>query len=187
MFSQLEFTQSEISCSSNLFFLIEGQSLTFHLRALWLVLLYLLQCSLLVCCFRQTQMPLEIWCRFLACYFKVLFFLGSSAGPLLVTRMFLLRFMLSLVRKKLISHNVKEYNLNGYDPHLVSSMHKMCRAMHAATVPIHPLVIAGWCGLTTSAFNMLPVGCLDGGRAVQVSSPSLEPHVFTSKRRTSLM
>ncbi|KAJ0966373.1 hypothetical protein J5N97_027511 [Dioscorea zingiberensis] len=40
-------------------------------------------------------------------------------------------------------------------------------AMHAATVSIHPLVIAGWCGLTTSAFNMLPVGCLDGGRAIQ--------------------
>ncbi|KDP39656.1 hypothetical protein JCGZ_02676 [Jatropha curcas] len=40
-------------------------------------------------------------------------------------------------------------------------------AMHAATVSIHPLVIAGWCGLTTTAFNMLPVGCLDGGRAVQ--------------------
>ncbi|KAJ7976433.1 Peptidase M50 family protein [Quillaja saponaria] len=40
-------------------------------------------------------------------------------------------------------------------------------AMHAATVSIHPLVIAGWCGLTTSAFNLLPVGCLDGGRAVQ--------------------
>ncbi|XP_044483896.1 probable zinc metalloprotease EGY1, chloroplastic isoform X2 [Mangifera indica] len=40
-------------------------------------------------------------------------------------------------------------------------------AMHASTVSIHPLVIAGWCGLTTSAFNMLPVGCLDGGRAVQ--------------------
>ncbi|PIA59873.1 hypothetical protein AQUCO_00400622v1 [Aquilegia coerulea] len=40
-------------------------------------------------------------------------------------------------------------------------------AMHAATVTIHPLVIAGWCGLTTSAFNMLPVGCLDGGRSVQ--------------------
>ncbi|XVE90217.1 hypothetical protein DITRI_Ditri20bG0061400 [Diplodiscus trichospermus] len=39
--------------------------------------------------------------------------------------------------------------------------------MHAATVSIHPLVIAGWCGLTTTAFNMLPVGCLDGGRAVQ--------------------
>ncbi|XP_020218986.1 probable zinc metalloprotease EGY1, chloroplastic [Cajanus cajan] len=39
--------------------------------------------------------------------------------------------------------------------------------MHAATVPIHPLVIAGWCGLTIQAFNMLPVGCLDGGRAVQ--------------------
>ncbi|KAH0469214.1 hypothetical protein IEQ34_002446 [Dendrobium chrysotoxum] len=40
-------------------------------------------------------------------------------------------------------------------------------AMHAATVSIHPLVIGGWCGLTTTAFNMLPVGCLDGGRAVQ--------------------
>ncbi|KDO66071.1 hypothetical protein CISIN_1g008143mg [Citrus sinensis] len=40
-------------------------------------------------------------------------------------------------------------------------------AMHASTVTIHPLVIAGWCGLTTTAFNMLPVGCLDGGRAVQ--------------------
>lgn len=40
-------------------------------------------------------------------------------------------------------------------------------AMHAATVSIHPLVIAGWCGLTTTAFNMLPVGCLDGGRAAQ--------------------
>ncbi|ONM10148.1 putative zinc metalloprotease EGY1 chloroplastic [Zea mays] len=45
------------------------------------------------------------------------------------------------------------------------------RAMHAATVSIHPLVIAGWCGLTTSAFNMLPVGCLDGGRALQLGGP----------------
>ncbi|XP_073145021.1 probable zinc metalloprotease EGY1, chloroplastic [Henckelia pumila] len=40
-------------------------------------------------------------------------------------------------------------------------------SMHAATVSIHPLVIAGWCGLTTSAFNLLPVGCLDGGKAMQ--------------------
>ncbi|KAI3716629.1 hypothetical protein L1987_67638 [Smallanthus sonchifolius] len=40
-------------------------------------------------------------------------------------------------------------------------------AMHGATVSIHPLVFADWCGLTTSAFNMLPVGCLDGGRVVQ--------------------
>ncbi|XP_058105819.1 probable zinc metalloprotease EGY1, chloroplastic isoform X2 [Magnolia sinica] len=44
-------------------------------------------------------------------------------------------------------------------------------AMHAASVSIHPLVIAGWCGLTTSAFNMLPVGCLDGGRAIQLGGP----------------
>ncbi|KAJ4745773.1 ethylene-dependent gravitropism-deficient and yellow-green-like 2 [Rhynchospora pubera] len=42
-------------------------------------------------------------------------------------------------------------------------------AMHAATVSIHPLVIAGWCGLTTTAFNMLPIGCLDGGRAMQAA------------------
>lgn len=42
-------------------------------------------------------------------------------------------------------------------------------ALHASTVSIHPLVIAGWCGLTTSAFNMLPVGCLDGGRAMQAT------------------
>ncbi|KAG9136751.1 hypothetical protein Leryth_004511 [Lithospermum erythrorhizon] len=40
-------------------------------------------------------------------------------------------------------------------------------AMHSASIAIHPLVIAGWCGLTTSAFNLLPVGCLDGGRAMQ--------------------
>nr|GMD23759.1 putative zinc metalloprotease EGY1 chloroplastic [Ipomoea batatas] len=39
--------------------------------------------------------------------------------------------------------------------------------MHAAAVSIRPLVIVGGCGLTTLAFNMLPVGCLDGGRDVQ--------------------
>ncbi|KAL2904669.1 putative zinc metalloprotease EGY1 chloroplastic, partial [Bienertia sinuspersici] len=42
-------------------------------------------------------------------------------------------------------------------------------AMHAASVSIHPLVIAGWCGLTSTAFNLLPVGCLDGGRAMQAA------------------
>lgn len=42
-------------------------------------------------------------------------------------------------------------------------------AMHAATVSIHPLVIAGWCGLTTTAFNLLPAGCLDGGRSMQAA------------------
>lgn len=33
---------------------------------------------------------------------------------------------------------------------------------------ISPLAIAGWCGLVTTSLNMLPVGCLDGGRMVQV-------------------
>lgn len=42
-------------------------------------------------------------------------------------------------------------------------------AVHAAIVPIHPLVIAGWCGLTTTAFNLMPVGCLDGGRTMQAA------------------
>nr|XP_024402167.1 probable zinc metalloprotease EGY1, chloroplastic [Physcomitrium patens]PNR35432.1 hypothetical protein PHYPA_023332 [Physcomitrium patens] len=42
-------------------------------------------------------------------------------------------------------------------------------AMRAAVVPIHPLVIAGWCGLTTTTFNLLPVGSLDGGRAMQAA------------------
>ncbi|RWW67976.1 hypothetical protein BHE74_00024531 [Ensete ventricosum] len=33
----------------------------------------------------------------------------------------------------------------------------------------HPTILIYYllCGLTTSAFNMLPVGCLDGGRAIQ--------------------
>ncbi|KAG0565024.1 hypothetical protein KC19_8G157100, partial [Ceratodon purpureus] len=42
-------------------------------------------------------------------------------------------------------------------------------AMHAATVGLHPLVIAGWYGLTTTAFNFMPVGCLDGGRAMRAA------------------
>ncbi|KXZ53546.1 hypothetical protein GPECTOR_7g996 [Gonium pectorale] len=36
-------------------------------------------------------------------------------------------------------------------------------------VLISPLVIAGWCGLVTSALNALPVGSLDGGRMVQAA------------------
>lgn len=33
-----------------------------------------------------------------------------------------------------------------------------------STISVHPLLIAGWCGLVSSALNCLPVGCLDGGR-----------------------
>ena len=29
------------------------------------------------------------------------------------------------------------------------------------------MTIAGWCGLVTTALNLLPVGCLDGGRMAQ--------------------
>lgn len=33
-----------------------------------------------------------------------------------------------------------------------------------AQVLLHPMTVAGWCGLVTTAFNLLPVGRLDGGR-----------------------
>ncbi|GIM06679.1 hypothetical protein Vretimale_10954, partial [Volvox reticuliferus] len=36
-------------------------------------------------------------------------------------------------------------------------------------VLISPLVIAGWCGLVTTALNVLPVGSLDGGRMMQAA------------------
>lgn len=35
---------------------------------------------------------------------------------------------------------------------------------YQGTVLLHPLTIAGWCGLTTTALNLLPIGNLDGGR-----------------------
>jgi Zn-dependent protease len=83
----------------------------------------------------------------------------------------------------------------GSNPMFLMLLDWFFSALHATTVLIHPLVIAGWwvsftncliscnqtsirlsycfckfcrCGLTTTAFNMLPVGCLDGGRALQV-------------------
>jgi membrane-associated protease RseP (regulator of RpoE activity) len=34
-------------------------------------------------------------------------------------------------------------------------------------VDVHPLVIVGWIGLIYSAINLMPAGCLDGGRMVQ--------------------
>ncbi|CAI5473708.1 unnamed protein product [Closterium sp. Yama58-4] len=51
----------------------------------------------------------------------------------------------------------------------------LCRAvlgyhlMHVQAITIHPLVIVGWCGLTTSALNLLPAGRIDGGRATQAA------------------
>ena len=34
---------------------------------------------------------------------------------------------------------------------------------------VHPLLVAGWTGLVTTALNLLPVGRLDGGRMVQAA------------------
>lgn len=34
---------------------------------------------------------------------------------------------------------------------------------------VHPILIAGWAGLFTQAFNLLPLGRLDGGRMVQAA------------------
>ena len=39
-------------------------------------------------------------------------------------------------------------------------------AAGASLVLVHPAFIAGWCGLTTCALTGLPVGSLDGGKAV---------------------
>lgn len=41
-------------------------------------------------------------------------------------------------------------------------------AADATTVNVHPFLIAGWCGIVSSALNCLPVGCLDGGRVMMV-------------------
>jgi hypothetical protein len=45
--------------------------------------------------------------------------------------------------------------------------------LNGQEVLIHPLSIAGWCGMITTALNLLPVGCLDGGRMVQVRSAAM--------------
>ena len=42
-------------------------------------------------------------------------------------------------------------------------------ALSQPNIMIHPTLIAGWCGLVTTALNCLPVGSLDGGRMTQVS------------------
>jgi membrane-associated protease RseP (regulator of RpoE activity) len=41
-------------------------------------------------------------------------------------------------------------------------------ALNGANVSVHPLLIAGWCGLVSTALNLLPVGAIDGGRILQV-------------------
>lgn len=42
-------------------------------------------------------------------------------------------------------------------------------AFKGGNVLLSPLAIAGWCGLVTTALNLLPVGRLDGGRMVQAA------------------
>lgn len=40
-------------------------------------------------------------------------------------------------------------------------------ALQQSIVNVHPLVIVGWIGLIYTAINLMPAGCLDGGRIVQ--------------------
>jgi membrane-associated protease RseP (regulator of RpoE activity) len=40
-------------------------------------------------------------------------------------------------------------------------------SLQQAIVDVHPLVIIGWIGLIYTALNLMPAGCLDGGRMVQ--------------------
>eukprot|EP00898_Chlorokybus_atmophyticus_P000101 jgi/Chlat1/1091/Chrsp110S01587 len=51
--------------------------------------------------------------------------------------------------------------------------------MTGELVNIHPLVIAGWCGLTTTALNLLPLGALDGGRCAQAAFGKGETRVLS--------
>ena len=43
------------------------------------------------------------------------------------------------------------------------------KAAGGAAILVHPLLVAGWAGLVTTALNLLPVGRLDGGRMVQAA------------------
>lgn len=36
------------------------------------------------------------------------------------------------------------------------------------TLDVHPFLLAGWAGLVGTAFNLLPVGSIDGGRMMLV-------------------
>jgi membrane-associated protease RseP (regulator of RpoE activity) len=40
-------------------------------------------------------------------------------------------------------------------------------ALAEPIVNVHPLVVVGWIGLIYAAINLMPAGCLDGGRMVQ--------------------
>ncbi|NJK41187.1 MAG: site-2 protease family protein [Acaryochloridaceae cyanobacterium SU_2_1] len=40
-------------------------------------------------------------------------------------------------------------------------------ALQSALIRVHPLVAVGWIGLVITALNLMPAGCLDGGRIVQ--------------------
>ena len=46
-------------------------------------------------------------------------------------------------------------------------------ALTGANVLVHPLLVAGWCGMVSTALNLLPVGRIDGGRMMQVRRTSM--------------
>ena len=59
----------------------------------------------------------------------------------------------------------------------------------AQSLFVHPYVIGGWCGLVATALNCLPVGCLDGGRIMQVPNlcgSTRAPAVYVDGRLWSL-
>lgn len=47
-------------------------------------------------------------------------------------------------------------------------------ATAAQSLFVHPYVLGGWCGLVATALNCLPVGCLDGGRIMQVRASCVQ-------------
>jgi hypothetical protein len=57
-------------------------------------------------------------------------------------------------------------------------------ALTGANVLVHPLLVAGWCGMVSTALNLLPVGRIDGGRMMQVRRTSTTSLSLPLCRRT---
>ncbi|CAL6297932.1 unnamed protein product [Bathycoccus prasinos] len=99
------------------------------------------------------------------------FFDVAIAGPLCGGVTALALFSYGLVLS--IGHDPASLLLGGVSELLLTMGDGDATATGAAAatsaIVVHPYFIAGWCGLTTTALNLLPVGQLDGGRVSQAA------------------